>query len=177
LPEVIKIRNRFAHRRGSDHAVKGAIRDLNALVYELRNLFRGTWGEGQVLLVSPKNCQQMTGSSNNEVKVLVGSNRRFLNESFSLSACLNIERLHLMTRDHPYTLQLLPLIRLGPAQDTPYDTFYFYNKLAKNQASEDQLAKYVSYHEQGDGTLDLSPGDTGGLFKFFEAFEEWSPAE
>ncbi|MDR4466190.1 MAG: hypothetical protein MRJ66_18195 [Nitrospira sp.] len=111
---------------------------LLAEVQNLREAIADTWAETQ--MIHALHCRPRRGLFENEVALLMGSNNEFLKETRSMSTWLDVERLYLSKKDSGKALKLLPLIQVGPSQQSAKNACYFFSRLERDGA------RFVSYH-------------------------------
>ena len=140
LAETNKMRNDWTGHGGVIGQEEAKIRNGQLLgkVQELRGAMADTWIETE--LIQSLGCGMRNGVFETEVAVLMGSNSGFLKETRTMSTCLDLDLLYLLKKDSRRTLQLLPLVRIGPSPQSEKNACYFYSRVEK----EDY--KFVSYH-------------------------------
>ena len=103
---------------------------LLAEVQNLREIFAEAWGGTQ--LVHALHCRPRRGVFENEIAILTGSNSEFLKETRSMSTWLDVEQLHLVSKDSGRALRVLPLVRVGPSPQSANNACYFFNRMERD---------------------------------------------
>ncbi len=140
LAETNKMRNDWLGHGGVIGQEEAKLRNEQLLgkVQELRDAMADTWIETE--LIQSLGCGMRNGVFETEVAVLMGSNSGFLKETRTMSTCLDLDLLYLLKKDSRRTLQLLPLVQIGPSPQSAKNACYFYSRVDKDDY------KFVSYH-------------------------------
>lgn len=135
-----KLRNDWAGHSGVVGPDEARLRNERLLgeVQRLRQLMGDLWSNIQ--LVHSLHCRPRRGSFENEVAILMGSNSEFLKETKTMNMWLDVEKLYLLRKTEGQTLQLLPLVQIGPSPLSAKNACYFFNRIEKDGL------RYISYH-------------------------------
>ena len=96
----------------------------------------------------------------NEVSILMGSNNDFISENRTMNVCMDVERLYLSRKDSGRALKLLPLIQVGPSQQSVKNTCYFFNKVVP------EGVRFVCYHHGDQSERKEAFNDAAEAIKF-----------
>jgi hypothetical protein len=163
LSTTNKMRNDWRGHGGA--AGPGLAKERNdrllAELQKLREVMADVWKDFQ--LVHAINCWPKNGIFETDMEILTGSNSEFLKETRSLSAWLDVEKVYLCSKENNKTLQLLPLVHVGPFQNSVNNVCHFYNRF------ETDKVRFVSYHYNGlDPDLIIPASNFEDLSKLFD---------
>jgi len=113
-------------------------------------------------LVLPVLSQHYRGLCENDVKVLIGSNSGFLQETLTLPTHLDKNFLYLVRKDSNKVLTLLPLLRVEFFPQSANSACYFYNRIEKHEL------RYVSYHHIDPSFLMFTVDDAPELMALLQ---------
>ena len=129
LSRTNKMRHNWSGHGGVVGQEEAQLRNerLLAEVQNLRGALAEAWVGAQ--LIYALHCRPRRGVFENEIAILMGSNSDFLKELRLMSAWLDVELLYLSRNDSGPALQLLPLVKVGPAPQSAKDACCFFNRL------------------------------------------------
>lgn len=167
LSRTNKLRNDWTGHGGIVGAREAQLRNEQLLtkIQELRKLTAETWAD--IHLVRALYCLPRRGAFDNEIALMMGSNREFVKELRATPLWLDVEHLYLSNRASGQSLKLLPFIRIGPLPQSENYACYFYSRLER-----DGKCRFVSYHYGEAPELSDSFDETAEAIRVLTAVQD-----
>ncbi len=111
----------------------------------VKSLFENVWELYE--LVRPTSMKKQSGQYIHTVERIMGRSTPFEKSRFIIDRGLETNELHLVSHDDHGALELLPLVKLGPAPEGLSNACYFYNRV---EDAKSRKLRYVSYHFENE---------------------------